>query len=110
MDAAALLSEARRRADLTQHELARRACMDPSVVSSYERGKRVPSLAALARVLAAAGWQVHAELEPLHADVDREVEALAGLPPAERLARAARWVRTCRRRWPPSSPPTCPSP
>lgn len=40
---------------MTQSELARRSGVPQSVVSAYERGRRQPSVAALARLLAAMG-------------------------------------------------------
>lgn len=53
--AAALLQEARRRAGLTQRELARRAGVSQSVVSVYESGRRQPSLPMLQSLVAATG-------------------------------------------------------
>jgi uncharacterized protein len=53
--AGALLREARRRARLSQVELARRAGVAQSVVSAYESGSRQPSLPTLARLVTASG-------------------------------------------------------
>ena len=53
--AGSLLREARRRAHLSQVELARRAGITQSVVSAYESGSRQPSLPTLARLVAATG-------------------------------------------------------
>jgi uncharacterized protein len=50
-----LLFEARRRAGLSQAELARRAGVSRPTVNAYERGRRDPGVAALDRLLAAAG-------------------------------------------------------
>lgn len=58
MDAASVVTAARRRAGLTQVELARRAGISQPVVSMYERGRRDPSVETLRRLLAAAGWQL----------------------------------------------------
>ncbi len=91
MDTAELLRQARARSDLTQAEVARRSGTDPSVLSAYERGRRLPSIATLDRLLAVCGLQLHAELEPLHADLDRQIDQLAALDPHARLLRAARW-------------------
>ena len=52
---AVTLREARRRARLTQVELARRAGVTQSVISAYESGQRQPSVGMLARLVAAAG-------------------------------------------------------
>jgi transcriptional regulator with XRE-family HTH domain len=89
MDPAALLREARRRADLTQTELAERAGVARSVVSAYERGHRSPGLKLLSRLLAAADCQLKAELEPLGADVDSAVRRALASSTTERADRVA---------------------
>jgi uncharacterized protein len=53
--AGSLLREARRRAHLSQVELAGRAGITQSVVSAYESGSRQPSLPTLARLVTATG-------------------------------------------------------
>ena len=53
-----LLREARRRAGLSQSELAARAGVTQSVVSEYEAGKRQPAVATLARLVAATGHEL----------------------------------------------------
>jgi predicted nucleotidyltransferase/DNA-binding XRE family transcriptional regulator len=63
--AAELIRDARRRADLTQVELAVRAGLTQSVISTYENGRREPSLVALQRLLRAAGFVWRIELEPV---------------------------------------------
>jgi predicted nucleotidyltransferase/DNA-binding XRE family transcriptional regulator len=50
--------EARRRAGLSQAELGRRAGVAQSVVSAYESGARQPSVPMLARLVAAAGFEL----------------------------------------------------
>lgn len=60
--APALLREARRRAGLTQVELAARAGVAQSVISAYERGRREPGLATLLRLVEASGCQLALEL------------------------------------------------
>jgi transcriptional regulator with XRE-family HTH domain len=59
-----LLQEARARAGLTQRELARRAGTAQSVVARVERGQTSPTLETLARLLAAAGFNLDMELVP----------------------------------------------
>jgi predicted nucleotidyltransferase/DNA-binding XRE family transcriptional regulator len=54
----ALLRDARRRAGLTQVELARRAGVTQSVISAYESGARQPSLPTLSRLVAATGLEL----------------------------------------------------
>jgi transcriptional regulator with XRE-family HTH domain len=55
MDAATLLVSVRRRAGLSQRELARRARTSAAAVCLYERGERVPRVDTLERLVAAAG-------------------------------------------------------
>jgi transcriptional regulator with XRE-family HTH domain len=56
--AAELMVEIRRESGLTQADLARRTGIQRSVLSAYEHGRRQPSVAALARIAAAAGLEV----------------------------------------------------
>jgi transcriptional regulator with XRE-family HTH domain len=76
MDAARLLRSARLTAGLTKTALARRAGTSPAALLAYEANRRSPTVATLARLLAACGVQVRGELEPLHADTDAVVDAL----------------------------------
>jgi len=57
-NAGALLRQARKRAGLSQVELAARAGVTQSVISAYESGYRQPSVPALARLIDAAGCQL----------------------------------------------------
>jgi len=69
--AAGLLRLARRRAGLTQAELARRVGVPTSMVSAYERDRRQPTLATLLRILRGAGYELRMHLAPYddHDDV-----------------------------------------
>jgi transcriptional regulator with XRE-family HTH domain len=58
----ALVREARRRAGLTQSELARRAQTSQPAVARYERGRSVPDIATLARLVEACGFELRLEL------------------------------------------------
>ena len=60
--AASLLRDARKRAGLTQAELARRAGVTQSVVSAYESGSRQPSLQTLDRLMSATGYELSVRL------------------------------------------------
>jgi transcriptional regulator with XRE-family HTH domain len=62
-----LIAQIRATSGLSQAELARRSGLPASVLSAYERGRRQPSVAALARVARAAGLEL--EISPL-ADAD----------------------------------------
>ena len=56
--AAKLIARIREAGRYSQTELARRSGVDRSVLSAYEKGRRQPSVAALARIAAAAGMQL----------------------------------------------------
>lgn len=68
-----LLRDARRRANLSQTDVARRAGVAQSVVSAYESGRREPAFSTLARLIAATGHRLEVELSP-------EDGARTGLP------------------------------
>jgi transcriptional regulator with XRE-family HTH domain len=53
-----LITQIRRTSGLSQAEIARRSGLQSSVLSAYEHGRRQPSVAALARIAAAAGMQL----------------------------------------------------
>ena len=84
MDPGELIRRARQAAGLTQRDLAGRAGVTRTALSHYERGRRLPTIATLRVVLAAAGLQVRAELEQLDADVERAIAAVAAQPVADR--------------------------
>ena len=77
-----LLREARQHAGLTQAELARRSATRQSAVSAYETGRRGPSIPTLARLLAAAGFELR--LEAVVAP--RPVNSLPDSPLSRRIA------------------------
>jgi transcriptional regulator with XRE-family HTH domain len=64
MNGAAALIRARRRAGLTQAELARRAGTSQPVISAYEHGRRDPSIETLRRLLRAAGAELELAIAP----------------------------------------------
>ena len=82
--AGALILDARTRAGLSQAELARRAGTAQSAIAAYERGGRQPTLPTLYRVLAAAGFDLRARLEPADSHDSTLAEWEASLPEAER--------------------------
>jgi transcriptional regulator with XRE-family HTH domain len=87
-DAPSLLREARRRANLTQRELARRAGTAQSVVARIEQGQTDPGSATLARLLAAAGFELAVNLAPLPVSdthMLEDVPRILALTPEQRL-------------------------
>lgn len=60
----ALIRSARRRAGLTQAELARRAGTSQPVISAYERGERAPTYGTLRRLVEATGARLVLDAVP----------------------------------------------
>jgi predicted nucleotidyltransferase/DNA-binding XRE family transcriptional regulator len=60
-----VLRTARRRSNLSQTDLARRAGVAQSVISAYESGRREPSVPTLARLVAATGHELALDLVPM---------------------------------------------
>jgi uncharacterized protein len=89
-----LIREARRRAQLSQNDLALRARVAQSAVSAYESGRRTPTLATLERLLSAAGHR-------LVLDSRRDDVTPSGLPDTplgRRLRQRRRAIRDCAQR------------
>lgn len=63
-DAASLIRGVRRRAGMSQRELARRSGTAQSVVARIERGQTDPSTRTLVRLVSAAGFDLDARLNP----------------------------------------------
>ena len=61
MEPSELLERARASAGLTQDELARRAGTSRPTLSAYENGRKSPTVATFARLLAEAGYELAAE-------------------------------------------------
>jgi len=88
--AASLLRYARRRAGLTQRELAARAGLAQSSIARIENGRVAPSADRLARLVEHCGMRLTAE-PAAGRGVDRTaIRELLRRTPAERLALAAR--------------------
>jgi transcriptional regulator with XRE-family HTH domain len=88
MDAARMLNMARRRAGLTQRELARRTGTAQPTISRIERGLMSPTVATLEPLIKACGMELEI-IERPGVGVDRTliVERLK-MTPDERLRRA----------------------
>lgn len=74
MESAVLLRSARRRARLTQSQLAERAGVTQSVISAYEAGRRQPSLPTLSALIAATGYELDLQLR----STPRRLDVLTG--------------------------------
>lgn len=102
-DAGTLVRQARTHAGLTQRELARRARTAQSVIARIERGRSSPSWETLSRLLSAAGFELHAALDPRPTRGSHmldEVTRILRLTPEERLAEvrnASRFLAAARR-------------
>jgi transcriptional regulator with XRE-family HTH domain len=78
-----MLREVRRRAGLSQNELARRSHVASTLISAYENGRRVPSGDALIRLVEACGGSITVETT-----VERGRDAAARLEQVAALAMA----------------------
>jgi transcriptional regulator with XRE-family HTH domain len=87
-----LLKEARRRAGLSQAELARLAGKPTSVIGRWERGEVKPSLETLRSLVRACDLDVSFRLQPRDNSQDAAILAALELTPAERLAQLEAWT------------------
>ena len=88
-----IVREARRRAALSQAELARRAGVPKSTVGRIESGARTPSAELVERLVRAAGLEVTISLSAPDPGTDAMFERSLRRSPAERLADATRVTR-----------------
>jgi transcriptional regulator with XRE-family HTH domain len=79
-----LVREARRRADLTQRELADRAGTTQSAIARVESGRTSPSFDLVLRLLKAAGYRLDVALDPYDDSDMAQAEAMLKLPVDER--------------------------
>lgn len=100
---AQLVRQARTMAGLTQRQLARRARTAQSVVARIERGLTSPSWDTLARLLAAAGFELHTALDlrpTARSHMLADVARILRLPAEQRLVEVKnvnRFVHAARR-------------
>ena len=80
-----LVREARRRAGLTQKELAERAGTTQSAIARLESGRSSPSLEQVERLMRLSGFQLIVELAPYDDSDIVQAEARLQLSPDERL-------------------------
>jgi transcriptional regulator with XRE-family HTH domain len=82
-----LLADARRRAGLTQAELAARLGVSQSAVAKLERADANPTVRTLERALRATGNRIEARPVPVDESL---IRAQLALPPAERIRQLER--------------------
>jgi transcriptional regulator with XRE-family HTH domain len=83
---ATLIREARRRAGITQAELARRLGTTQSVISRWERGHDAPRVDTLVDILRACGFESDLVLRPSDSGVDRaQIREQLSMPAEKRL-------------------------
>lgn len=87
-----LLREARRRAGLSQAELARRAGKPTSVIGRWERGEVLPSFETLRAVIRASGLDLAFRLDEYDDSQDELIAACLSLTPGERLEQLEAWA------------------
>lgn len=81
-----LLSDARRRAGLTQADLAKRLAISQAAVAQLERADANPRLATLDRALRAAGFDLIVTTRPRQSTVDESlIRQQLELDPAARI-------------------------
>jgi transcriptional regulator with XRE-family HTH domain len=87
MDAGQFLREARRRADMTQRELAARAGVSQPLVARIEGGTVDPPFERLLELVRACSFDLEIHIVPLDEDAWTLVERGASASPDERLDR-----------------------
>lgn len=81
--AAGLLRTARDRAGLTQQQLADNAGLTQQTISSYETGRKEPTLPTLMRLLRAAGFEMRIHLERVDSHDESLVRFMSALSPQQ---------------------------
>lgn len=91
-----LVREARKRAGLTQAELAARADTTQSAIARLESGRTSPALEQVERLLRLCGFQLVIELAPYDDSDLVQAEASLRRTPEERLEHVQAGVKTVR--------------
>ena len=87
MTGADLVREARRRAGLTQRELAERAGTTQSAVARLESGRTSPSFDSVLRLIRLCGFRLDVALDPYDDSDVAQAEALLRMSVDERVER-----------------------
>jgi len=88
MDSGQFLREARRRAGLTQQQVADGGAVSQSLIARIENGRVAPSFDRLLTLVRVCGFDLDIRVVPLDEDAWSMVEQGARLSPDERLDRA----------------------
>lgn len=88
-----LIREARRRAGLTQAQLAERAGTTQSGIARWEAGRTSPSLDDVRRLVRLCGFDLELALVPADDSDQAQAARLAGLTPDQRVRRHQRLAR-----------------
>src|SRR3954451_23646261 len=91
-----LVREARKRAGLTQKQLADRASTTQSAIARLESGRTSPSLEQVERLLRLCGFQLIVELAPCHDPDIVQAEARLRLTPEQRTASMQAGIKPAR--------------
>src|SRR2546423_2773389 len=89
----AIVQEGRRRAGLSQRELAARAGTSQSAIARIERGRQIPSVETLQRILKACDLELRLQIVPLDRHDDDLLEATLALSPQARILAVAETTR-----------------
>ena len=92
-----MIREARRRAALTQAELARRLGTSQSAVARWERGRQEPAFATVVRAVRACGFDLGVSLAPADDQDDAWFDEHLAMTPDERVRRLRDLLRLERR-------------
>lgn len=98
MNGGIVVRQARRRAGITQRELAERLGTDQSVVARWEALITSPTLESVSAACAACGFDLDWELRLRDPDTERVLESQRRRSPAARVASAANLAALRRRR------------
>lgn len=88
-----LIRLARTRAGLTQTELAERAGTSQTAIARYERGRALPTLETLYRLVRACGFDLRMTLEPYDDHDDVLLDEQLARSPVERLRANTQFAR-----------------
>jgi transcriptional regulator with XRE-family HTH domain len=88
MTSAVIIRNARKRASLTQTELAERLGKSQSEIGRWERGEVQPSFETLQRVVAACGLELVTHTYNADDSYDAQIERMLRHTPTERMRRS----------------------